>query len=82
MPIDYDKMLQYTTPFRCPECGEHTFQTDATPSSPAALIDAECTSCGHALTKEEVEAQLTTLPPGAIQAMVTRYQGSRSDESL
>ena len=50
MPIDYDNMLRYTTPFRCPECGEHTFQTDTRPSSPSALLDADCTNCAHALT--------------------------------
>ena len=22
MPIDYENMLQYTVPFRCPECGQ------------------------------------------------------------
>ncbi len=82
MPIDYEKMLQYTTPFRCPECGEHTFQTDAKPSSPSALIDAECTNCGHALTGGEIQAQVSTLPSTAIQAMVAKYQGGKSDESL
>lgn len=82
MPIDYENMLQYTTPFRCPDCGEHTFQTDAEPTSPAALIDAECTNCGHALTKEEIDVQVATLPPGAIQAMAAKYRGGKSDESL
>ena len=82
MPIDYENMLQYTTPFRCPECGEHTFQTDRTPNSPAALVEAECTSCGHALTIEESERQGATLPRGAIDAMVAKYQGGKSAESL
>ena len=68
MPIDYENMLQHTTPFRCPECGQHTFQTDAELTSPSALIDAECTSCGHALTKQEIEAQVATLPPDAHKA--------------
>ncbi len=70
MPIDYENMLQYTTPFRCPECGEHIFQTDRKPDSPAALVDAECTNCGHALTREEIEAQVATLPPGAMETIV------------
>ena len=70
MPIDYENMLQYTTPFCCPECGEQTFQTDARPTSPSALVDAECTNCGHPLTREEIEAQVATLPPGALQTMI------------
>ncbi len=74
MPIDYENMLQYTTPFRCPECSEHTFQTDAKLSSPSALIEAECTNCGHALTREEIDAQVATLPPDAIQAMVAKLR--------
>ncbi len=82
MPIDYENMLQYTVPFRCPECGQHTFQTDRRPDSPGAFAEAECTNCGHALTIEEIERQVTALPPGAIQAMVAKYQGGKSDESL
>ena len=82
MPIDYENMLQYTLPFRCPECAEHTFQTDRKPDSPVAFVDAECTNCGHALTIEEIETQVAALPSGAIQAMVAKYQGWKSDESL
>jgi len=41
MPIDYEKMLQYTTPFRCPECGEQTFETDASLDSAASLVESE-----------------------------------------
>ncbi len=73
MPIDYENMLQYTTPFRCPECGEHTFQTDRKPDSPAALVEAECTNCGHALSIEEIASQVATLPPAAIHGIVTKY---------
>lgn len=76
MPIDYENMQQYTTPFRCPECGQNTFQTDAVPRSPSALIEAECTNCGHALTAGEIAAQEATVPPAAIQAMVLKYARS------
>lgn len=73
MPIDYENMLQYSTPFRCPECGQQTFQTDALPSSPSALVDAECTNCGHALTADEIAAQVPSIPPAAIAQMIARY---------
>ncbi len=75
VPIDYENILQYTTPFRCPECGEPTFQTDRKPDSPSALVEAECTNCGHALTIEEIQTQVATLAPGAIDAIVAKYQG-------
>jgi transcription elongation factor Elf1 len=78
MPIDYENIVQYKTPFRCPDCGEHTFQTDKTPNSPEALVEAECTNCGHALTMEEIETQAGTLSPGVIAAMVAKYQGGES----
>ncbi len=64
MPLDYENMLQYTTPIHCPDCGEHTFQTDRKPDSPSALVEAECTNCGHALTQDEIESQVATLPSG------------------
>ncbi len=82
MPIDYENMLQYTVPFRCPECGQQTFQTDRRPESPASLEEAECTNCGHALTMEEIDTQSATLLPGAIQGMVGKYRDGKSDESL
>lgn len=75
MPIDYEKMLQHTTPFRCPECGEHTFQTDAVLRSPSDLVEAECTNCGHPLTEEEIAAQVATIPSAAINAMLAGYKG-------
>lgn len=74
MPIDYENMMQYKTPFRCPECGEHTFQTDAMPDSPAAFLEAECTNCGHALTEEEILVQVPALTPDAIHAMMSKYR--------
>lgn len=75
MPLDEENLVQYTTPFRCPECGEHTFQTDKRPDSAAAFEEAECTNCGHALTADEIQAQAPTLPPDALRAMLTKYQG-------
>lgn len=75
MSIDYERMLQYTTPFRCPECGAHTFQTDAVLCSPFDFVEAECTSCGHALTREEIDSQLAAIPAQAIGAMLARYKG-------
>ncbi len=78
MPIDYENMLQYSVPFRCPECGERTFQTDRMPDSPAALVEAECTNCGHALTIEEIEGQAATLSADVIHAMVAKYRGGKS----
>ncbi len=80
--IDYENMVQYTVPFRCPECGEHTFQTDRKPDGSGAFVEAECTNCGHALTTEEIETQQASLAPGAIEAMVAKYRGGKSDESL
>ncbi len=74
MPIDYENMVQYTLPFRCPECGEHTFQTDAVPRVPSDLVEAECTNCGHPLTEQEIAAQVATIPPEAINAMLARYK--------
>ena len=70
MPIDYENMLQYTTPFRCPDCGEHTFQTDAVFRSPSSLVEAECTNCGHPLTGEEIAAQVSSIPPDKMKAML------------
>lgn len=75
MPLDYENLMQYTTPFRCPECGEHTFQTNRRPDSFAAFDEAECTNCGHALTIEEINAQAPNLSLGAIQAMLAKYSG-------
>ncbi len=72
VPIDYENMSQYTTPFRCPECGEQTFQTDASLTSPAALVEAECTNCGHPLTAEEIDEQVSRIPPAAILAMIAK----------
>jgi transcription elongation factor Elf1 len=74
MPIDYEKMLQYTTPFRCPDCEEQTFQTDASIGSAAALVEAECTNCGHPLTVEEIADQESKIPPAAIQEMVAKFR--------
>lgn len=67
--MDYENLVQYKTPFSCPECGDHTFQTDKTPESPLDFLEAECTNCGHALTIEEIQTQAATLPPGAAAAM-------------
>jgi hypothetical protein len=39
MPLDYEKVMQYTTPFNCPECGEHIFQTDAALRSALDFIE-------------------------------------------
>ena len=70
MPIDYENMWQHTTPFRCPECGEHTFQTDAVLRSPSDLVEAECTNCGHPLTEEEIAAQVPGIAPEALRSML------------
>ncbi len=74
MPLNYEKLVQYATPFRCPECGEHTFQTDKRPESSVAFDEAECTNCGHVLTIEEIQTQAPTLPSGAIEAMLAKYR--------
>lgn len=73
MPIDYENMVQYATPFHCPECGEHTFQTDSRPDSATAFLDAECTNCGHALTLEEIASQDARLTPNAFEMMLAKY---------
>ena len=63
MPLDYENLTQYKTPLSCPECGQRIFQTDAQPTTPSAFIEAECTSCGHALTEEEIDAQAQGMSP-------------------
>lgn len=73
--MDDENVVQYATPFRCPECGERTFQTDQTPDSPEAFVEAECTNCGHALTVEEIEGQAGVLSSGAVAAMMAKYRG-------
>ncbi|MBB5060482.1 transcription elongation factor Elf1 [Granulicella aggregans] len=72
MPIDYERMLQYKTPLRCPDCGEQTFQTDAVLLSPSNLVEAECTNCGHPLTEEEIASQVSSITLGALKDMLAQ----------
>ncbi len=57
-------------------------QTDRKPDPPAAPVEAECISCAHAFTIEEIETQLATLLSAEIHATVAKYQGGKSDESM
>ena len=62
--------MQYTTPFTCPDCSEHTFETEAELESEKDLTTATCTNCGHQLTEEEIASQAEALPSGTIQKML------------
>ena len=62
--------MQYATPFTCPECSEHTFETEAELASEYSLADSTCTNCGHVLTREEIASQAKALLPGAIPKML------------
>ncbi|HVG26073.1 MAG TPA: hypothetical protein VM865_00600 [Acidobacteriaceae bacterium] len=55
--MDQENLTQYKTTLSCPECGEHTFQTDAPSPSGLDFVDAECTNCGHPLSAAEILAQ-------------------------
>jgi len=50
--------MQYTTPFSCPDCGEHTFETEADLRSERDLIDANCINCGYALSEEDIVSRI------------------------
>jgi DNA polymerase III alpha subunit (gram-positive type) len=65
--MDGEALLQYRLPLTCPECGEHTFQTDAGPKSELDLVGAECTNCGHALTSTDIATQAISIPPEAFR---------------
>ena len=67
--------FQYKTPFRCPECGEHVFQTDAVLRSEFDFLGAECTNCGHALTREEIETQKGGISSSAMDAVLAQNKG-------
>ena len=62
--------MQYSTPFTCPECTEHTFETEAELHSQNDLAGSTCTNCGHELTPQEITAQASTLPASAISKML------------
>lgn len=66
MSLDYENLTQRKTPFRCPECGEQTFQTDRELRTPHDLVEAECTNCGHPLTGDEIALQLPTISSGEL----------------
>ncbi|AXC12718.1 hypothetical protein ACPOL_3431 [Acidisarcina polymorpha] len=72
MPPDYENLWQYKAPFSYPDCGEHTFQTDAKLNSKFSFIEAECTNCGHPLTREEIVAQMPGISPTAMQAALAQ----------
>jgi transcription elongation factor Elf1 len=72
MPLDYENLTQYKTPFNCPECGEHVFQTDAVLRSAFDFIEAECTNCGYALTREAISSQMKTIAPADMASTVAQ----------
>ncbi len=64
--------MQYTTPFTCPDCGEHTFETEIEPlSSEEDLVGATCTNCGHELMEGEIANEVSRVPSSAVQKMVS-----------
>ena len=66
----YSSGVQYITPFTCPDCNEHIFETDSAITSEDDLINATCTGCGHLFELQEIEAQAEALPDGAIPKML------------
>ena len=74
MPLDYENLMQYKTPFSCPECEQQTFQTDAALRSEFDFIEAECTNCGHPLTKEEIVLQMRLISPAKLQKTLAQYR--------
>lgn len=61
---------QHKTPFTCPDCQEHTFETEAEILSEQDFVGAECTNCGHMLMEDEIAHQMESIPSVAVQDMV------------
>ncbi len=70
LTVSFRKPMQYATPFTCPDCSEHTFETEAELFSEHDFTGSSCTNCGHELTDEEINLQGKTLPAGAIPKML------------
>lgn len=69
----YSSGVQYSTPFSCPDCSEHTFETEAELESEKDLANSTCTNCGHVLESAEIAAQAKALPAGAIEKMIGQF---------
>jgi transcription elongation factor Elf1 len=53
---------QHRTPFTCPDCQEHTFETEAEILSEQDFAGAECTNCGHMLMEDEIAHEMESIP--------------------
>jgi transcription initiation factor IIE alpha subunit len=62
--------MQYLTPFTCPKCGEHTFETGESIETAMDLAGSRCSNCGHVLTEKEILAELKTIPESTIEVML------------
>ncbi len=62
--------MQYLTPFNCPECGDHTFETEEPIETAMDFAESHCANCGHELSETEIVTESKSIPESAIELML------------